>query len=80
MVAQPSPKQAVGNSATFRDQRHLGKEDMQGSRSRTNQVAANKTLHLTAISLRSIAAGDLDRWAANDSPTVKRDLSTSKAQ
>jgi len=42
MVAQPSHKQTVGNSATCRDQGYPGKEDMQGSRTRTGQVAANE--------------------------------------
>jgi len=53
MVAQPSPKQAVRNSKTFRDKRHLGKENMQRLRSRTDQVAANiKRLHQIATKKR----------------------------
>ena len=53
MVAQPSPKQAVRNSKTFRDKRHLGKENMQRLRRRTDQVAANiKRLHQIATKKR----------------------------
>ena len=61
MVAQPGLEQAVGNSASFGNQGHLGKEDMQRSWCRANQVAANKALHLTVFSLRSETASELCR-------------------
>ncbi len=65
MVAQSCLEQAVGHSASFGDQGHLGKEDMQRSWCRANQIAANKTLHRMSNPLCSIAAGELCRLPRN---------------
>lgn len=42
MVAQPNTKQALGDPTTYRSQRHLSHQDMQGPRRASGKVICNK--------------------------------------